>query len=338
MHCDGPSRKIRRIHRLMRGSCAALLLLCGCTRTYVPQKPRIVETPRMNAAADRVSVTFQAGTTVTLRSGARPGTALRGAKLTSVRAPRCETGVAFGSVLKDGTLETEGPIDISGSHELELDFPGQLGAESLKSPLRGSSAVDLEIESSDGTSCVRVPLGADMPERTWKLDPWSAGLLFGGGARFFPASTTPTSGVTPLGVGVIRIGAGAEGGRLWTETWLGSDLPGDFFMLGFSAGGDRPLWSDGPWAVTGGLAYDLVFSYRLNDRPAPLTYFLHGPRITPALTWAPFSDASSYPGFPLGRRTMYFELELPIAGWFGTRGAPDFTIVPGIGVNYYLTL
>src|SRR5262249_35148035 len=125
-------------------------------------------------------------------------------------------------------------------------------------------------------------------------------------------------------------------GSLSAELWVGADSPGRFGLAGFSAVGDRVLWQRGAWGIRGGVAYDLVLVAQIGSG---LQYVLHGPRLTPALTWAPFSTASSYPGFPLGQRNHFFELEVPVSGWFGAgTGAPRFVVVPGVGLNFHLVL
>jgi hypothetical protein len=317
---------------------AVLLFLGACTRTYFPTKPQHAFGPRINAVVDRVSIGFASSATVELRSGALPNTSLRGARLASLETKPCTTGVDLFMIERDGTVETEGPVDLGGSHELRITFGGPAaGYDPAKSPLLGSAAVDLEIESPDGRACLRLPLAAAGPERVWKPDPRSAGLLLEMGGRFYPLSMR-SNGVEPVGSFVLRLGGGSESARGFAEMWGGSNANDAFRTLGLAAGGDRTLWSSSGWSMAVGLAYDAVFVYRMGPQPAPLEYVLHGPRLTPSLMWAPFSQDSRYPGFPLGRRTVYFELEMPVSGWFGTRGAPAFTFVPGAGFHVAVTL
>jgi len=63
-------------------------------------------------------------------------------------------------------------------------------------------------------------------------------------------------------------------------------------------------------------------------------YLLHGPRLTPSLS---FSLLSSTPFHELsaGRRTVYLELEAPSSFWFGTGSAPDGTLAPGVGLSLF---
>lgn len=318
---------------------ASLLIgLSGCTRTYFPPEPRHAFGPRINAVVDRISIGFAASVTVDLRSGALPGTLLRGARLASLGTKPCATGIELLEIERDGVVEPEGPLDLGGSHELRIAFGGgAAGNDPEKSPLRGSAAIDLEIESAGTRACLRLPLAAEASGRTWQPDPRSAGLLLELGGRFYPAAIH-SNGIEPVGSFVLRLGGGSETARGFAEMWGGGNAQDSFRMLGLAAGGDRTLWSSNGWSMAVGLGYDAVWVYRTGPRPAPLEYFLHGPRLTPSLMWAPFSQKSRYPGFPLGRRTVYLELEAPVSGWFGTRGAPAFTFVPGVGFHLAVTL
>jgi hypothetical protein len=294
--------------------------------------------PRINAVVDRISIGFDSSATVELRTGALPGTLLRGARLASVRTKACKSGIGLLEIERDGTVEPEGPVDIGGSHTFRIAFGGTAaGNEPAKIPLREAAAVDLEVESRDGIACLRVPLAADTSERTWKPNPRSAGPLMSMGGRFYPAATK-TSDIEPVGSLVLRVGGGSDTARGFAEMWGGSNAHDTFRMIGLAGGGDATLWRAGRLSMTMGLAYEVVLVYPVGPRPAPLEYVLHGPRLTPAFIWAPFTQKSSYPGFPLGRRTVYFELELPIAGWFGTGDAPSFLIVPGAGFHIGLNL
>ncbi|HEY4158859.1 MAG TPA: hypothetical protein VGM29_12210, partial [Polyangiaceae bacterium] len=98
-------------------------------------------------------------------------------------------------------------------------------------------------------------------------------------------------------------------------------------------GGDR-------WGLTGGFAYDFVFSFARTNKQGVRkgrNYFLHGPRLTPALWFDPFSHSSPFPGFEAAHRRLYFELEAPVSAWFGARGAPDLVVVPSIGLSFHVT-
>lgn len=257
---------------------------------------------------------------------ALPHTRLVGATLARVESKPCTRGSEFGALVNDESFVSEGPLELGGRHELELVFPRRLGEDE---PLRRPSAVDLALEAPGWRGCVRVPLGAFEPEAT------STGYLVGVGGRAFPISTTNRTGVVPIGAALVRMGGVNEQGRLFGEVWGGGDAHQHSGYLGLGLAGDRPLWARGRWGLTYGLAYEAVLTYRLHDdQSSSLEYVLHGPRITPALSFAPLSPDSRYAGFPLGRRTALLELEVPVSGWFGTRGAPAFTLVVGMGLDF----
>jgi len=134
----------------------------------------------------------------------------------------------------------------------------------------------------------------------------------------------------------MRFGAGSQLVRVWGEGTLGAVRP-DGLFIGASAGVDRILWATPRLWQWAGPGYDVVFT-RPVGKESSVQYVLHGPRLSTSLAFAPISIGPSYAGFPAGRRTLSFELELSVAGWFGTRGAPDFIVVPGAGLNVHLTL
>jgi hypothetical protein len=306
----------------------------------------VVTGPRVNAVAIGVTTSaFSGGATVRLLSTALPQTFLRAAHLASIRAEPCSGGVAFVAtdtgtgpffgIERDGVQVTQGPLDIGGQHELALWFQSQDVWAALKTPLRGSSAVDLDVEFPGGHDCLRVPLGADSPESRWKPNPTSPAFLFAIGARAFPFSGAVRAAAEPIAAAYERLGTTSEAGDLFVEGWGGGSTNFGFLALG--AGGNRVIWSEGPWSLTAGAAYEVVFSIHADPSSHALDYVLHGPRLTPALTWSPLATKMNYPGFPLGRRSHGFELELPVSGWFGTGvGAPTFVLAPGVGVNFHL--
>lgn len=310
------------------------MLVAGCSREYLPREPHLVEAPSIHVVADRVSISFgRVRATVDLLTAALPGVRLRSAKLASIRTEPCAGGLPFETIRVDGTDVHEGPVDIAGNRDIEVTFSS--GSDALRSPLRGSTALDLETDSPGGAGCIRVPLGADVAERTWRPDPTSVGFTFGLGARAYPAAGAYSEAASPVAMAVERLGGASERGTLYVELAVGASAPGHFGISTFGVGGDRVLWTHGVWGFTGGVAYDVVLSSRIG---VGLQYVLHGPRLTPALTWSPLSSTTSAPGFPNGRRSHYFALEVPVSGWFGTGGAPAFVLSPGVGLTFYLTM
>jgi hypothetical protein len=304
-----------------------------------------VQTTHVNAIAERVSIGFIGSASVKVRATALDGTRLRAARITSIRREPCATGQTFVldwaagawfGIERDGVTQTEGPVDISGSHELDFAFANPRDPSgALRSPLRGSSAIDLQVDSPQGQECVRVPLGADAPERTWSPDPDEVGFLWSIGGRAFPDSGLFRPGVAPIASLVERLGVMTQGGAYFGEISVGGGP--QFAFIGFGVGGNRVLWSEETVAFTAGLAYEVAMS--IGQTPeAGLQYVMHGPRVTPAFSWFPFSRVTSYPGFPPGRRTPFFELEFPLGIWFGTGGAPAIAFVPGVGLSFHLAL
>jgi len=104
--------------------------------------------------------------------------------------------------------------------------------------------------------------------------------------------------------------------------------------VALAAGADRVVWQEGPLAFLFGAGYDFVFTfYRAPDaQKAESRYFLHGPRLTPSLSFT-FLPSTAIPSLSAGRRTFYLELATPISLWFGTKGAPSTTLVPGAGLD-----
>jgi hypothetical protein len=315
---------------------------------YRPVEPRVIAGPELNASIDQVQASL-IGTDVEvkLRTSALPGTRLRGVKLASIWAEPCSEGVAQTNVERDGAYESEGPLALDGPHTLTLTFVKPWsGHNDLQSPLRASTALDLELDSASGQRCQRLPfsadaperVSADAPERSFRPDPQRVGFLLGFGARAFPIDTTSAPGIEPAGTGFMRIGGATDASRLWLELAGGGADRHGIFQL--APGGDTQLVGGERWGLTGGFAYDFVFSVARKEAGLPTghNYFLHGPRLTPALWLDPFSHSSPYPGFQPAHRVTYFELEVPVSGWFGARGAPDFVIVPGIGLGFHVTL
>lgn len=317
------------------GMCLAVMCV-QCTRTYHPVSPRVTHGKRVNMSFEGASLQWLGGKhfEVETRVAASAGTALLEARLAPLEGPPCERGVLFIDVYKDDGAQPEGPVDIAGRHRMRFVFNGK---EAVDGPLDDATAIDLLVQSKDGTSCERIPLAAEEPELTWELDASSAGFYVAAGARMFPLQTTTAVGLEPLWTAFLREGATFGDNRLWFEVSGGLDRTGDFTVAVMSVGGDRVLWQGERWVLALGLSYDLGVTGPVENGDTPARYGVHGPRLTPSIAWSPF-DLMPIAGFPAGRRNGYIELELPVSGWFAVQGSgapppPTFVIVPGIGLN-----
>lgn len=265
---------------------------------------------------------------------AGPGTSLRAAYLASAHDLPCTKGVLFTDVYRDGSLHLEGPLDLSGIHRVRFVYNG---IDSLRGPLRDASAIDLALESPSGRDCDRVALAGGPGDPSWSLSPSSPGFLVGAGGRAFPVSTTSAVGFQPVWTAFFREGIAFGLHRAWIEVSGGEDPTSRFGLVMVSLGGDRVLWRNAHWMFSLGAGYDLGATAALVDN-APTRFVLHGPRVTPALSFAPLRLSPTL-GFPDDHRTLYIELEIPVAGWFAIRGdtsspdAPGFTLVPAVGLN-----
>ena len=316
----------------------ALLVCTGCVRVYRPVDPTPERAAHVTVTPDQVTLQWLGARDVQVEASMEAGsrTSLRAAYLASVHDPPCAKGVLFADVYRDGVLQLDGPVDLSGVHRVRFVYNG---IDSIRGPLRDASAIDLAIESSEGTGCDRIAL-AGAPDRPWSLSPTSPGFLVGVGVRAFPVSTTSTVGLEPAWTAFFREGLSLGAYRAWIEASGGEDPTSRFGLAMMSLGGDRVLWRNTRWLVSAGVAYDVAVTGALVEH-APTRYGLHGPRVTPAVSFAPL-NLSPVAGFPDDHRTLYIELEIPLSGWFAVRvddSAPEppaFLLVPAVGlhVNY----
>ncbi|HEY2407372.1 MAG TPA: hypothetical protein VGI10_15280 [Polyangiaceae bacterium] len=314
----------------------------GCVHRFRPTSERIVSGPKLRVSIDRV--TFQAlgasDAELELRVGAQAGVVLKKATLASLVGAPCDEGTPFIDVYRDGVVVLHPPLELGGSHRLRLVFSGREAADGV---LRTGSALDLEVESSTGVDCYRVPLGKDTPELAWQLEPPDAGVLASVGARAFPVRTSNVHGFEPLWTANVREGAVLGENRVWVEVQAGTDRSGDDTLVMVGLGGNRVLTSSGSWAFATGVGYDLGASTP-PGRNTPARYGLRGPRVTPSLLYALPSLSPHFPGFPAGQHRPHVELEVPLFGWFGVNAhadvhdAPKFVVVPAIGLNLEFTL
>jgi hypothetical protein len=304
--------------------------LAGCARTYDATEPRVVRHEAVNVVASRLRLAPPfVGTDARLRTGARSGTMLRGAKLAPLANEPCARGTKFAQIKQDGVEQTEGPLDLAGNHDLDVTFVNTDGDPWVQ-PL----AVDLELGTPSGTSCARVALNGDAGAPTWKMAEDSAGLLTMIGGRGFPFSTTHAVGIEPLWLMDVRVGAAFGRTRLWGEFAGGQGRTTGYGDIVLSAGGDYAVWESGRFAFMLGAAYEVVFNlYKPpEEQRGSQRFTLHGPRLTPSLSYTLLENALRG-HLPAGRRTLYLELEVPTSAWFGIGDAPQLTLVPGLGLS-----
>jgi len=309
-----------------------LSLAAGCTRTYAAVEPRVVQHERLSVVPHELVLPLALAPrmiTVDLRTNGLPRTSLRAARLAPAVSQPCSSGADFVGVEEDGIEQTEGPVDLEGAHALSLSF-----VDESTGILRHPMAVDLELGDTKPSSCARVPLiaGRDAPQ--WRMRESSAGFLLSAGGRGYPLLTTSSVGIEPIAAFVMRMGAGFGDYRAWGEVAAAGGRSTGYTNLDLAAGADRVIWQEGPLAFLFGAGYDFVFTfYRAPDaQKAESGAFLHGPRLTPSLSFT-FLQNIGIPSLSAGRRTFYLELATPISLWFGTKGAPASTLVPGVGLD-----
>lgn len=311
------------------------LSVASCARTYRVAAPPVVEQGPIRVAIDAVRTSdpyLNRDVEVSLRSGARAGTSLRGASLSPASEPPCAAGKSFSALAADGVEQSEGPVDLAGSHRLQLVFVDPAGKLSP-----GASALDLQLGTSAGTTCLRAPLFGTADSPRYHLVETSAGLAASlGGRGVFPVNHRSLAGIQTLGLIDMRLGAAFGQNRIWSEVAGGTGAEKGYSDLILALGADRALWQSGPLAFMLGGSYEVVFDlYRApGEKTSRRHYLLHGPRLTPSLSFSLLSKIPFH-GLPAARRTVYIELEAPSSFWFGTGDAPQVTIAPGVGLSLF---
>ena len=337
----GPMARVehsRQARRLAPG--AIVLLALGCGRTYRPLEPSVMSGPVVNATAYRVEAGGVPGdVTVRVRTTAIEGASLRGARLAARSSPACSGGRAFHQMWQDGAVRLEGPVDIAGSHDLGFVFAGPEAVTLLGGP----ATLDLELEGPGGRSCARIDLLSGPDDPRWKVTSTAVGASAGFGARAYPAVSHEIDGTKPGWSVEERIAISFGRNRLLAD--LAADTrdsrsSGLYFVV-LGAEVDRALWERGRWAVWLGAGYDLALFYKRPETqtagPLALYHALHGPRITPALSFA-LLDAPY--GLPVYGRHLAIRLEAraPTAMWLGTGDAPRTTFVMATGLALTLDM
>jgi hypothetical protein len=310
-------------------------LLASCARTYRVAQPEVVEQGSIRVAIDAVRSAapfVHQDVAVSLRSGARAATSLRGASLSRASDAPCSSGKPFSWIAADGVEQTEGPLELAGSHRLRLVFVDG----SAKLP-QGPVALDLQLGTGSGNACARAPLFGSADAPRYEMDETSAGVSLSlGGRALFPVSNTSRPGIETLGLIDVRLGGAFGRNRIWGEFAGGAGATKGYSDLILALGADRALWQSGPLAFMLGGGYEVVFDlYRApGEKTSSERYLLHGPRLTPSFSFSLVSRSPFY-GLPAERRTVYLELEAPVSFWFGTGSAPSWTLAPGVELSLF---
>ena len=326
------------LHRSTRRCCSILgltLSVASCARSYHVSAPPLVEQGSIRVAIDAVRTSepyLNRDVEVSLRSGARAGTSLRGASLSPASEPPCASAKSFSGLAVDGVEQSEGPVDLAGSHRLKLAF-----ADPAAKLPPGASTLDLQLGTATGDACLRAPLFGSADSPRYQMDETSAGLAASvGGRAVVPVNNRDRAGIQTLGLIDTRLGAAFGANRIWSEFAGGTGPEQGYADLILAVGADRALWQKGRFAFMLGGAYEVVFDlYRApGEKTASRRYLLHGPRLTPSFSFSLLSGIPFH-GLTTGRRTVSVELEAPSSFWFGTRDAPEVTIAPGVGLSLF---
>ena len=331
--------------------------------SYIPLAPERHRGEAAGAGAELTGLSIpggEAGLRVEASLQAPPGTLLARASLADAAVAPCSSHDDAPTIFVDGRrfnrspssaapgwitavadvggAPTGAPVSVGGAHRLGLDFTrrlGALGATDATDPLRGTSAVDIEL--LDGAApaqparCLRVALAGDAPDLAWKrATPVSLGLAFRWLARK-PTIAGVHESFTLAGRGGIwvhrRVRLGAETGvtlPLCTGT-CPPDL-GSFVWLPVDAGVDVTAWQGESRALAVYLGYEALVA--AGSAPAG-TRFIQGARL--ALRYE--STAARLPGLPSGGEVSALGYELSFATRsFDAAGSPALVI--GLGLIF----
>jgi hypothetical protein len=332
---------------------AGLLVLGGCARTYLPSLPTAASAQGAEVVLESLRVHPLAfGIEVQMRIASVPKTRLWGARFSLRRDPECSGGTGFSAIAVDGNLVLEGPLDIGGRHDVDLQFGAtadtmQELADRWKATARESAFVDLSLEGPDARrTCARIPLlAAEQAPPNWRMDPTSAGFSVEALGRAYPLGFGSNSDVEPTGGFFERVGTAFGDGRAWVEVGALFTSESASRHLGLAGGADGALWETGPLSLRAGLGYDVLFNLYRPDPQQPGThrYTLHGPHASVGISYALIQhllmpNLSTHRSLPAGHRTLSLELEFPMSLWLGTGDAPATTFVPGVGLGLFFSL
>jgi hypothetical protein len=146
-----------RARRVPPGPAAALVTaLVGCTSaSFVPVTAGRDPGPTNGARIERARLSSEGRFSLSTRLHGAGGTRLHEARLVPAREPTCaQVGILSlaSDVRQDGRLRWERPLVVPDGQTVEVGFADYQPA------FDGPSAVELDLESTTGRSCVRLPL------------------------------------------------------------------------------------------------------------------------------------------------------------------------------------
>jgi hypothetical protein len=350
---------VRRHRSLVPVALAAMGTACATYRPIAPERHR-GEAGGAGAALIGMSVPGgDAGLRIDASLQAPPGTLLTRASLADAAAAPCASRDAAVAIFVDGQRhdrtassapgwvtaaadvgggpeQASAPIPVGGAHQLGFDFKrrlGALGATEAGDPLRGTSAVDVELAAAPGQppGCLRVALAGDAPDLAWKrTSPASLGLAFRWSARKPTIAGVHESFTLAARGGVWvhrRVRLGVETGAT-LPLCSGSCPPdvGSFIWVPANAGVDVTAWEGDGRAVALHAGYDALIA--AGSAPSAAR-FIQGARF--ALRYE--STAARLPGLPSGAETSALGYELSFATRsFDAAGSPALVI--GLGLLF----
>lgn len=328
------SRVANRVSPALLIAVAPLVFGCTPGRPYYPAVPHRASARGIDA--EIVEVRRMYGFKVVLKiRGARDARVTRALLAPAVATP-CREGVRDIGFVVDDKPQWLRPVALDGDHRVALAFPHGASEELLEA----SPVIDLVVpsESSEGETCVRLPLSGKAAELAWKrpLD-WSAdwGLRWVYPAH--PVGSVDNGWSLDLGIGRwlgpirarVEFGAG-------TANCTGYCPPGPTGEQGFGVfpvrgAVDGYVFETRGFGFAAELGYELFPAVRRNPDDTRRWETNHGPRAAVRfdLTQAP------PPGWPGGGRQSAFGLELSLSRW-SSPGDADPALVWGFGVvNYF---
>jgi hypothetical protein len=326
------------------GLCLGMTLVTACSSLkYLPVTSRAGSGGGATAELRRIDVSLDESIVPQLDFRAAEGTKIGTATWHSIDAAPCSKGTEAKLMRIDEHVRwQEQPVDIAGSHRLALQFASD-GIWNSRT-LFGPSALDLEIITTDGPHCLRLPVAGPEPEMAFELEnhwSWAYGLLYQGSTR----AVGGLSGrfVFPLSfsrwMGPVRVGVMSGFGL----TSCGSSVcPPPVDQKTNPVAPLLPMAIEAEWIAvqSGSFALGAELRYQA-DLAWPNTYqgietrFLHGPEgaLHFMLTMPPVGR----PGFPMGPRVLTVGFEIPVGLWLdATTGERSILIGGALTGSYWM--
>lgn len=309
----------------------AVLLLAGCARHFVAEKPKDVVSPWLGAQAVWLSTGPETEARVLVAVNARRGVRLRNALLGTDHDPPCSSDRTFLALELDGAAVTRGPVELAGSHVLEVAFRDDRDFARLEA----GGTVDLSLELGKGRGCVRIPLLGAPAAPEWKP---TAEPRFAMGAELessFIRYRDPRR-VAPVAGGGFWFGMETEKHRVFllqSSAYTSNPTSKASGHIALTAGAARKLLLAGPFAASLAAGYQADWYFARDGQSEHSTrHFLHGPMLTPVLSYS-LASARRLPTARGG--TLSLELGAPTLLWFGAPGANGVTVTGGLTVGCF---